>query len=86
MNTINKIITENLLKEKNDNDNRSRESNTIKVLLGIIALAIIVIFLRELKTIFIEGKKNFFQTLKSAVFSLKVLKNNPPPEYSDFSE
>ena len=53
MNTINKIITESLLKEKKDNDNRSRESNTIKIFLGIIALAIIVIFLRELKTIFI---------------------------------
>lgn len=53
MNTINKIISKSLLKEKEDNDNRSRESNTIKLFLGIIALAIIVIFLRELKTIFI---------------------------------
>lgn len=53
MNSINKIITESLLKEKKDSDNRTRESNTIKIFLGIIALAIIVIFLRELKTIFI---------------------------------
>ena len=53
MNTINKIITESLLKEKKDNDNKARESSTIKIFLGIIALAIIVIFLRELKTIFI---------------------------------
>jgi len=53
MNTINKIITESLLKEKKSNDNKARESNSIKIFLGIIALAVIVIFLRELKTIFI---------------------------------
>ncbi len=53
MNMINKIITESLLKEKDDRDNKYRESNTIKLFLGIIALAIIVIFLKELKTIFI---------------------------------
>lgn len=53
MNMINKIITESLLKEKDDRDSKYRESNTIKLFLGIIALAIIVIFLKELKTIFI---------------------------------
>lgn len=53
MNTINKIITENLKKEKDERDDKSRESNAIKFFLGIIALAIVVIFLRELKTIFI---------------------------------
>ncbi|MCF7858370.1 MAG: AI-2E family transporter [Candidatus Cloacimonetes bacterium] len=53
MGSINKIITESLLKEKKVSDDRHSESNTIKFFLGIIAFAIIVIFLKELKSIFI---------------------------------
>ncbi len=65
------------MKEKTDRDNRSRESNTIKFFLGIIALAIIVIFLRELKTIFIPLTfaiflSFMFQPLNRFLYSKKI--------------
>ncbi len=53
MKTINKIIKENLTKENDEMKSKVREFNAIKIFLGIIALAIIVIILRELKSIFI---------------------------------
>jgi len=78
MNTINKIITESLLKEKKDNENRTRESNTIKFFLGIIAMAIIVIFLRELKSIFIPLTFAIFLSFMFQPFIRFLLKKKIP--------
>jgi len=77
MSTINKIITESLLKEKKDNDNRKQESNSIKFFLGMIAFAIIMIILRELKAIFIPLTfaiflSFMFQPLNRFLYSKKI--------------